>query len=301
MQVLAPEELFRLPPLFDFPENPDLTDPELVSRGLSPPLPVLFGSKTPGEAGGYLIWGRSIAEMSQTTAGKSLDALRIQGFSEKELSLRDAFLLCLRLENRRDRYSPRELERLVKTMNHLDIPLTDPETSQLISTRGALVLAARRLLLRGLPREMASDELIDIKTAENLDQVPVEVLERLYPVLKKLSFAQRRLFLNHLVEVLLRDRPQDPGDLATRLAEAEEPEVLLRELRFPELSSLEEAFKTISSRFFSRSGIQIKPPPFFEGRRFNLSFNFDSPRDLEKKIRVLEKFLREGEEIYELL
>jgi len=160
-------------------------------------------------------------------------AVPVREIDEAELPPREAFILCLRLENRRDRYSPREMETLAAVMEDLGIPDTDPVAGGLVSSRGALRQAARRTRLRPAARELASEEKIDIKTAEGLDGVPDGVLLRLRPALDGMSFSERRMFLGSLNEVLLRDAPGDPEELAERLAAADNPSEVLREIRFP--------------------------------------------------------------------
>jgi len=64
---------------------------------------------------------------------------------------------------------------------------------------------------------------------------------------------------------------------------------------------MERRIREITGRFFTGSGIVVRHPPFFEGRRFSAAFEFESPAVLRKKLKVLEKFLREGDELYDLL
>lgn len=298
MMSLSPDELLRLPRPFFFPESPEGVDPELVRRGLCPPLPLVVSPTQGGRERRLLVWGGALAAAAR---GLGAPALQVREWEEADLPPREALLLCLRLENRRDRYSPRETETLAAVMEEMGIPESDPQVGDLVSSRGALRPAFRRLRLGPAPRELASEEMIDIRTAENLGEVPEEVLRRLRPALEGMSFSDRRIFLNSLVEILLRDGPGNSERLAAELAAAADPVAAVRELRFPQLSLMEERFRDLSRRFFSGSGVVLKHPPYFEGRRFSISFDFDGPQVLGKKIGVLERFLREGGELYDLV
>jgi hypothetical protein len=57
----------------------------------------------------------------------------------------------------------------------------------------------------------------------------------------------------------------------------------LRRKRFPRLSQCEEKFLQQSKKLHLPSGVQLVPPPFFEGQTFCLQIEFDDRQDLADK------------------
>jgi hypothetical protein len=57
----------------------------------------------------------------------------------------------------------------------------------------------------------------------------------------------------------------------------------LRKIRFPRLSQREEKYLQQSKKLDLPSGIQLVPPPFFEGQTFRLQIEFDNREALGDK------------------
>jgi hypothetical protein len=152
-------------------------------------------------------------------------------------------------------------------------------------------------------RRLVASSKIDLKTAESLASVPDAAFEALDPLLESSSFSERRIILKTFAEIVKRDRMDETAALALSRdlgAKKMAPDKLHR-LRYPELSSLEDRFEAVASRALKGSGITLKPPPFFEGLRYGISFEFDSGRTLKKKIRALENLAAEEDELFDLL
>jgi len=57
----------------------------------------------------------------------------------------------------------------------------------------------------------------------------------------------------------------------------------LRKMRFPKLSEREEKYSQQSKKLHLPPGVQLLPPPFFEGQNFRLQIEFDSRKALADK------------------
>jgi hypothetical protein len=69
----------------------------------------------------------------------------------------------------------------------------------------------------------------------------------------------------------------------TRSQKGDRLRARLRKIRFPRLSQREEKFLQQSKRLHLPSGVQLVPPPFFEGQTFRLQIEFDDRKALEDK------------------
>jgi hypothetical protein len=298
MTEFSPEALSRFPLLFDIFRSPEPARAGLVRLGLYPPLPVLVPES--GDAVPGLVWGRPIVE---TARALGVPGLAVREIAAAEITPAGAFVLALELENRRGRYSPLEMELAAETLERLgpDAQQRAPDIAELLSGQGALRLAGLRLRLRPDLRILVREEKIDLKTAELLREIPEDFLASLGEITGGLSFSERRIFLTELTEVLAGKTPDEAEALRRRLAEAQNPAAELNAIRMPELSSLEKRFQEISRPLLRGSGINLKPPPWFEGGRFSLSFSFGSSGELARKIKALEKLAARGENLYDLL
>jgi hypothetical protein len=298
MTEFSPEAISRFPLLFDIFRSPDPARADLIRLGLHPPLPVLV-SKT-GNAVPALIWGQTIAE---TARALGIPGIAVREIPDTEISPAEAFVLALELENRRGRYSPLEMELAAETLERLgpDAEQYTPDIAALMSGQGALRLAGLRLRLRPDLRLLVREEKIDLKTAELVREIPEDFFASLGEIIGGLSFSERRIFLTQLTEILAGKTSDEAGALRLRLAKARNPAAELNAIRMPELSSLESRFQEISRPLLRGSGISLKPPPWFEGSRFSLSFSFGSSGELLRKIRALEKLAARGEGLYDLL
>ena len=189
-------------------------------------------------------------------------------------------------------------------MKGLGLEDRNEKIAGLVSSEGGLKAAERWLGLPALLRDLVARGGIDLKTAEAASSLPAEPLAVLGPVLEGLSFSERRIFLKTLAEVLKRDRPdaETEARLVAGLLEAADPLESLCRLRYPELTDLEERFAGLAARHLRGSGVSLKPPPYFEGRRFSVAFDFESLPNLRKKLSALESLVEEeGDELFSLL
>jgi hypothetical protein len=298
MKLISLQEALGLPLLFGFLSSPDSPHPELVRRGLYPPLPVLV-SPARGKIERALIWGKAVLETARAFGAGSV---QVREIDEKTLPPGDALLVCLLLENRQDGYSWEEMEGIADFMGKAGIA-DDGTIADLVSSEGGLRHIGRFRGLGEALRRLVSAEKIDLKTAEYLSSVPGAVFDELEALLDSLSFSERRIFLKTLAEIIKRDRmDQDAAlTLCSGLRDSQEPLEKLHRLRYPELSSLEERFSAAAARALKGSGVTLKPPPCFEGSRYSVSFEFENGRVLKKKIRALENLAGEEDELFALL
>jgi hypothetical protein len=150
-------------------------------------------------------------------------------------------------------------------------------------------------------RQLIEKGKIDAKTARLAEEIPEGFLAAFETVLERLSFSNTRIFLTWLREVLEGKTEEEKTAVKERLLAAPSPAEELRRVRMPELAELERRFHDISRRLLGGSGVSLKAPPYFEGRRFTVEFSFAGGEELRRKIRVLEKLAAEGDELYELL
>ncbi|MDR3200105.1 MAG: hypothetical protein LBT68_01490 [Spirochaetales bacterium] len=150
-------------------------------------------------------------------------------------------------------------------------------------------------------RRLIEKGKIDLKTAGFAREIPEEFLAEFEAVLADLSFSNTRIFLRRLREVLAEKTPEEQSGIKERLLAASDPAAELKAVRMPELTDMEKRFTEIYSRLLRGTGVHLKAPPYFEGGRFSVDFSFDSPTELRRKIRALEKLAAEGDELYELL
>lgn len=295
--TITPKAAASLPLLFDFILSPEPPDAGIVGEGLLPPLPLLV-SRSGNEPPLRLVWGRHIAEAALAA---EVPELRVREFTKEELDPENALLLCLMMEHRRDRYTALELEKLAVILAEMNRKDLEERVAPLVSSTGGIRQASRRLALRQDLRRLAREEKIDLKTAETAAGIPEEIVRILEAVIESLSFSERRIFLKTLAEVLIRGVPEGAESFARRIADSSAPLDEVHRLRHPELSSMEDRFRDISSRILKGSGVTLRPPPYFEGRRFSVSFEFESPAMLDRKLKALGRLRDEGGDLYDLL
>jgi len=73
----------------------------------------------------------------------------------------------------------------------------------------------------------------------------------------------------------------------------------VRKLRYPQLSKAEEDFRKKKNRL-ELKGIDLIPPPYFEGEEFRIHFSFTTVREYKKKIELL-RSIADSEEFREIV
>lgn len=264
----------------------DRFDAELIRRGIYSPLPVM---------GEYLVWGFRLIGLFRAAGVAGVRTVRLPEDPT------GAIAAALKLEDRRDGYSWREKEGIAQLVERFG--LSGPEKSRiegLVQSKGSFLIMIEQY--RALPVElkrMVDADRMDVKTAWTVRDLPEEALIRLGALSSDMSFSRRRELFVMAREVVMRDSLGENGisSLLRRLEESGDPTEAVRKERFPGLESLEDSFAVFRERVLSGSGIEVRPPKYFEGSRFSVSFSFESDRQLD---RILEKLHTVRENTYEL-
>ncbi len=120
------------------------------------------------------------------------------------------------------------------------------------------------------------------------------------PLLRPLGQNKQKEFLDDLWEILRRDGVPVRGILDRKeirqarrseklvpLARSEKVRLLLRQMRFPRLSSHREAFDSCLRRLGWPKEITIQPSPFFEDDEISVGFRVKSPEEFIKRLARL--------------
>jgi ParB family chromosome partitioning protein len=73
----------------------------------------------------------------------------------------------------------------------------------------------------------------------------------------------------------------------------------IRKLRYPQLTKAEDDFREKKNRL-ELKGIDLIPPPYFEGEEFRIHFSFTTVREYKKKIELL-RSIADSEELKEIV
>jgi hypothetical protein len=234
--------------------------------------------------------------------------------------------LALKLENRAGSYSWPATERMWaylaasargaedpagpadKNLSHPPIPpiLIDlfSDLSPLIEDHRDLQLAVKIAAFAGLPpglKTMVAEGQVDLKSAARVQDLPEEVFAGLQA--SSLSFSQRRQFLNELFEVSRKGELSQPetSGMAERAFRDQQPLESIRRLRFPTLTALEKRFANLEEQLLKGSGVQLKPPPYFEGENFTVEFRFNTAKSFNRKLSTIQSLEGSLDALFELL
>jgi len=164
----------------------------------------------------------------------------------------------------------------VKTLDHL-------------RRLSALETAMQDAVLNGTIPETVAIKLADLGAADR--KVFIHLLSHVH-----LSASKQEEILAHCNDIALRDGIScreilnDPAirqileqEKLTRSQKGDQVRSRLRRKRFPRLSQREEKFLQQSKKLHLPSGVQLVPPPFFEGQTFCLQIEFDDRQALADK------------------
>lgn len=252
VQKIALGELLPLPALFPFRESCS-PGKELLLKELYPPIPVWNRGK---EEGKRIIWGKRLIEQLE---GLNKAEAFVRTFGPDELSLSEALILWTELEQKQERWNQSRVEEFN--------------------------------LLPSLLQQLVMEEKVDLKTALRVKNLPLEPLEILTPLLGKLSYSERRIFLRLFFEIVQRDHrdAKESIDLATYLVHSSRPLEELQRIRYPELNRLEESYHAAVDSILKGTGIRVSPPPYFEGTQFKVEFSFEKSSQLRRKAGILQQ------------
>ena len=280
------KELKRTFDIFlDSPSPPE----DLVKNNLVPPLPI---------RGKELVWGYAILRKAEEMGCSELYTMPM------EISKGEALYLALSLEGRSDKYSWREKAAIHSVMRSEDDPVEETtELLSLVQSEGSFIpLAERFIAFPDHIRLLVERGVIDIKTAEAVEFLDPAVVSRLEGLCEKASFSQRRQLFTWMYEIIRRDG-LSPDEAAAMLDHMSRESVIgaVRKVRFPTLTSLEEAVDNFRNRYVRGSGIDLKPPPQFEGENYVIRFEWKTGKQMERIIEDLRTMNENRDELFRLL
>lgn len=262
---------------------------ELVREGLIPPLPLIHD---------YLVWGFPYLEEAAKQEIEELYCISLGG------GMGDALVTALLLENRTDRYSWSEKRNLLNLLR--EFPEIEPDETllSLVQREGSfLPLAESFLHLPDYIQEAVDAGEIDLKTGKKaafLSETSFSVLRQLFG---RLSFSVRRQLLEMFTELTKKEEmtAAEIENFAERLFRSGDPLNTVKTRRYPQLSEMEETLRSFRERYINGTGIELIPPPQFEGNGYTLRFSWKSERQLEKVIESLQRLKQNGNELFKLL
>ncbi|MFQ3621193.1 MAG: hypothetical protein SNJ78_09670 [Spirochaetales bacterium] len=308
VRLVKLEEYKEAQYLFPFLTESQVPSAKALLEGLYPPIPVLRQKKKRESI--QVIWGKKIieglCELSQHPEPSGAihpGHLLVRLYSEEELSIKEALLIFLSLENRKDRFSWHELESLLLFMQDNSIALSFEEISQYLLSEGRFQRVEQFTRLPEVLKILVDKGKIDLKTAERVRSLPNSTLRVLEPLLEKISFSEARISLSRFYEISRRDQLEEKE--AVRLAETlvkhPNPLQFLYQYRYPQIHRLEQILHHTIHPLIKGSGIKLQPPENFEGSRFTLEFSFENKNQLIRKIEVLNKLTEKIDELVQQL
>jgi hypothetical protein len=309
LQILTPAEIGSLSTELDIFSGGPAPGPELIEKKLYPPLPICSDT---------LIWGFEILRSAESLSLRQVNCLVIPSCPRAEM-----LSLALKLENRAGSFSWPEKQRMLAFLgNSVDSTAdkrfstdeglsADPalielffELSPLIENHRDPQLAAKIVAFVALPqglKALVSEGQLDLKSAVRVQSLPEAVFTGLQA--SALTFSQRRQFLNELFEISRkRELSQlEIGELADRALRDRQPIETIHRLRFPLLTELEGRFAVTEEKLLKGSGVQLKPPPYYEGEAFTVEFEFNSAKSFNRKLNALHSLEGHLDALFELL
>ncbi len=252
VEKMALGELSGIPPLFPFQEK-YITREELLKKEIYPPIPLWFRGNKGGDR---MIWGKVLVEKLKEL---KVQEVLVRKFSSDEITVSEAMILWTGLEHPNEEWNSYRM----KDFDLLPTPL----------------------------QQLVAEMKLDLKTALRVRNLPLEIIEILNPFLETLSYSQRRIFLRLFFEVFQRDLldTREGIALAIQLVHSSKPLEELYQIRYPELHRLEQTYHATVDPVLKGTGIQVSPPPYFEGARFKVEFYFGKSDQLKKKAQILQK------------
>jgi hypothetical protein len=303
LQILTPAEIDALSTELDVFTSGRTPGPELIQKKLYPPLPICSDT---------LIWGFEIMRSAKSQGLRQVNCLIIPSCPRSEM-----LALALKLENRAGSFTWPEKQ---KMLGFLDTPGGSSATeglpanpalveslsdlSPLIEGRRDPQLAEKIAAFAALPKTLktlVAEGQLDLKSAVRVRSLPEAVFARLQA--GALTFSQRRQFLNELFEVSRKRKlaGQKIRDVADRALRGPQPIETVHRLRYPFLTDLETRFAALEQRLLKGSGVQVKPPPYYEGDAFTVEFRFNSSKSFSRKLNALRSLEGHLDALFELL
>lgn len=278
-----------------------------VEAAVRPPI-VVCADASPSTDAPYgapqrLVWGFRYRRLWSELVGRPCPILVCPHASEVEL-----LVYALAAENRAGSFRWSEIDRVVAvyeaasgTQQEATESLTtvlryldrDNDVRPLLERYRRLPVHAAGALDRGT---------IDFRTAEAIPAQLDDALGRLLPSIERFSFSNRRLAVRLSVELMRRDG-LDAVRLAAALDERGASEALqwLRQRRYPRLTAMEERVAEVRRRRLAGTGVEIDPPPNFEGDAYRVSFRLSSREELGRRLSAAATLTEDLDGLLDLL
>ena len=303
-KILTPAEIGSLNAEMDIFSGSKAPDSELIEKKIYPPLPICSGT---------VIWGFQILRSAESQGLRQVNCLVIPSCPRAGM-----LSLALKLENRPGSFSWLEKQRMLAFLGKSESlstadgdPVVSPALIELLSELSPLIeghrdpqLAGKIISFASLPqglKALVSEEQVDLKSAVRVQNLPEAVFAGLHA--SALTFSQRRQFLNELFEVgrKLRLSHAEIADLAKRAFGDPQPIETVHQLRFPVVTELDKRFAALVEQPLKGSGVQLRPPPYYEGETFTVEFGFNSAKSLDRKLNALRSLEGHLDALLELL
>ncbi len=303
MKTKTVSELSLLDRRFDIFDGSRPPDRIILEEDLYPPVVLLRrdGWKEGGTEH-IPIWGWRIIDAAEAAG---LPALRVKLLDD---GITAALELVLRLEGRIGGFSLKEaaavLDLLTAGNDDTDGSIPEEHFAQLLGGRTDYLRRVRDY--QGLPlylRTWVNTNLIDLKTASSLQDLPAELFCVAAEGLRSLSFSSRRLFLTLFSELFLRDSPAVPEaqNRLSALLRKKDPLAALRRLRYPQLTEMERRLQDYVRSNIAGTGITLQLPENFEGDRISFSFDLHHGGQLQRRLSDLKRIGESIDELFDLL
>jgi hypothetical protein len=274
---------------FDIFQQSVPIDTDLLVNSLYPPLPV---------SGDLVVWGFSILREAKTAGVEELNVVEVEG------SPADFLSIALKLENRRDRYSWPEMVKLAGFVRQHDCSSRLGEIEGLVQTTGSFLKRVQAFdHLAAGPKSLVVSSYTDLRTAGKLRNFTEEACTVLISEGAGFSASERRKLLTAVNETGIRDNLDQAGVLSIvqRVSEAEDPLQTALALRYPMLTAMETRVNDFHSRSLRGTGIELLPPPGFEGEKIQFSIRAGSKKELLRKAELLRCAAEQSDELFDLL
>jgi ParB-like chromosome segregation protein Spo0J len=116
----------------------------------------------------------------------------------------------------------------------------------------------------------------------------VEVLENISVIRERDGVDADKILDSEEVEEILSD--QRTG----LIAQGDQIRDYIKRLRYPRLTKAEEVFREKKEKM-KLKGIELIPPPYFEGEEFRINYSFNSVREFKKRLEMLQSIADEDE------
>ena len=166
--------------------------------------------------------------------------------------------------------------------------------------------ASQLVRLRDEIKQYIVEEQVSLENAARLLEFPLEDQAEIGRLVSKMKLGENKLkeVLTFLREISSRDglmvRELVQGEIEAiasdiTLSKVQKTHLMrrcLREMRYPQLTELEKAFRKKRKGLGLSPGISLQPPPYFEGETFRLEFGF---RDVGEFKAILSKLIEASE------